>query len=51
MKRLLALATADTATIVTMYLGLGSLPVDQRIPMLVALSVLLMGTLKYIRNP
>ena len=51
MKKLLALATVDTATIVTMYLGLGSLPVDQRIPMLMALSVLLTGTLRYIRSP
>ena len=47
MKKFLVLATANTAII---YLGLVSLPLEQKVPMLVALSVLLMGTLRQLRS-
>lgn len=47
MKKFLVVAAVS---VVTIYLGLGSLPMEHKVPMLVALSVLLMGTLRQLRS-
>ena len=47
MKKVLTQAVVSTATI---YRGTGSMPMDQRLPMFVATSLPLMGTLRLLRG-
>ena len=47
MKSVLALAAVST---ITVYLGLGAMPMEEKVPMLVAIGVLLMGMLRQLRK-